>query len=285
MGRFFRALFYYVSGQFIWGAKSLERNPHVIEARYDSVIGKYRQRLAVVKDAVGGIVALREQRKMDLERLGEQQKELQETLEGAEALAADRAKKLKAQGKTDAEVQDDAEFKQYSSAYADAESSLQGVVASIDRVQRDIEKYEQQASDHVIQLQQMQREGKRIEGEKYETLVDVSMATQEREINDMVSGFATDGTAKELQSLRELRTKARGDAEVSRRLSGADANLQAAKLRAAAQSARAGSRLAAKLGLGVQASAEAPAAAAPAKTAETAAGAGGKGGSLPGASS
>jgi|GEM_PF-2456459 len=282
MGRFFRVLFYWVSGQFIWGAKALERDPHVIEARFDAAIGKYRERLAVVKDAVGGIVALREQRKMDLDRLKKQQTEFQETLEGAEALAADVAKKLKKAGKTDDEVQQDPDFTQYSAAYADAESSLQGVNESIERISRDIATYEQQANDHVIRLQQMQREMKQIEGEKYETLVDVAMSSQEKEINDMVSGFATDGTAKDLQDLRELRMKARGDAEVARKLSGADAQVQGAKLRAAAHATRAGNKLAAKLGLGQNGDADSVAKVAPAAERLAATGTGGKGGSLPG---
>ncbi len=270
MKRLFYAMYYWTIGWAIGAAKPIERSPRVIEARFDSMLERYRSRLGVVKDAVGGIVALREQRKMDLERLLAQQAELRETMEGAEALAADAAAKLKRTGKTDVEIQEDAEFKQYSAAYADAESSLQGVDASIERIRRDIENYEKQASDHILKLQEMQREMKTIEGEKYETLVDVSISRQEQELNDMVSGFATDGIAKERQELRDIRTKARGDAEVSRRLSGADTSLQAAKLRAAAHQARAGNKLAAKLGLGAK-TAEAQATAAPAKVADAAA--------------
>jgi len=279
MGRFFRTLFYYISGQFIWGAKALEKDPHVIEAKFDNMLSKYRERLRVVKDAVGGVVALREQRKMDLERLNAQETEYEETMQGAEALSADVVKKLRQAGKSDAEIQDDAKFKEYAAAYADAESSLKGVTESIERVRRDIANYENQANDHILKLQEMQREMKTIEGEKYETLVDVSMSRQEQEINDMVSGFATDGIGKDRQELRELRMKSRGDAEVSRRLSGADASLQNAKLRAAAHVATSSNKLAAKLGLGVK-TVEAAASAAPAQEAAT--GAGGKPGKLPG---
>lgn len=277
--RLLYALYYYAVGWAIGAAKPIEKHPKVIEARFDRMLDKYRERLRVVKDAVGGIVALREQRKMDLDRLTTQKAECEETMEGAEALAAETAKKLKAAGKTDAEVQEDAEFKQYSAAYADAESSLQNVLASIDRTQRDIANYEQQANDHLLKLQEMQREMKTIEGEKYETLVDVSLSKQEQELNDMVSGFATDGIAKDRQELRDIRMKARGDAEVSRRLSGADVKLQQAKLRAAAHSARASNKLAAKLGLGTAQTAEKPAAVAPVADAPTGVG-GGKGGSL-----
>lgn len=279
--RLLYALYYYAVGWMIGAAKPLEKHPMVIEARFDSMLGKYRARLAVVKDAVGGIVALREQRKMDLERLNAQKAECEETMGGAEALATEVAARLKKAGKSDVEVQEDPQFKEYSAAYADAESSLQNVLGSIERVQRDIANYEQQANDHILKLQEMQREMKTIEGEKYETLVDVALSTQEKELNDMVSGFATDGIAKERQDLRDIRTKARGDAEVSRRLSGADVKLQQARLRAAGHASRAGLKLAAKLGLGVAQATEKPVAAAPAKEAAT--GTGGKPpGGLPG---
>ncbi|MBI4434898.1 hypothetical protein HY635_03750 [Candidatus Uhrbacteria bacterium] len=282
MGRFFRALFYYISGQFIWGAKSLEKDPHVIEARYDSVLGKLHRRLVAAKDAVGGIVAQRERRKGDLEKLIGQETELQETLEGAEALAAERMKELRKAGKPDEEILADADYKSYSAAYADAESSLAAVRADIDRVKEDIAQLSRQADDYLIQLRQMQREIQEVERKKHVTIADVSMSTQVQELQDALSGIQSSGVAKELASLDELRLKARADAEVSRKVSGADVKLEAAKLRAAAHQARAGSKLAAKLGLGVAQATEKPAAAAPAKAEAVGTGGSKPSGGLPG---
>lgn len=282
MGRFFRACWYFISGQFIWGAKALEKDPHVIEARYDSVLSKLHRRLAAAKDAVGGIVAQRERRKGDLEKLIGQETELQETLEGAEALASERMKELRKAGKSDEEILADADYKSYSAAYADAESSLAAVRADIDRVKEDIAQLSRQADDYLIQLKQMQREIQEVERKKHVTIADVSMSTQVQELQDALSGIQSSGVAKELASLDELRLKARADAEVSRKVSGADVKLEAAKLRAAAHTARAGSKLAAKLGLGAK-TAEAPAAAAPAKAEAVGTGTGGKTpGGLPG---
>lgn len=280
MGRFFRALFYYISGQFIWGAKALEKNPHVIEARFDDVLDRLNRQLVAAKDAVGSIVALRERRRGDLEKLISQETELQETLEGAEALAGDRVKELRKAGKTDEEIQADAQYKQYSAAYADSESSLAAVRADIERVKEDISGFSKQADDYLIQLKQMQREIAEVERKKHVTIADVSMSTQVAQLQDALSGIQSSRVSKELASLEELRLKARGDAEVSRAVSGADAKLENAKLRAAAHASRAGSKLAAKLGLGAK-TAEAPVAAAPAKA--EAVGASGKpSGGLPG---
>ncbi|MFH1098754.1 MAG: hypothetical protein V1723_02455 [Candidatus Uhrbacteria bacterium] len=284
MTRFFRALFYYLSGQFIWGARSLEKNPHVIEARFDHALGKLGDNLRVVKDQVGSILGLRERRKMDLGRLQEQKAEHEDTMDGAEALAQDRVTKLRAEGRSDADIEADAEYRQYSAAYADAESTLGAVNADIARCEEDIARYDQQGKDYVIQLQQMQREIEKIKREKHETLADVSIAAMEGDIQDALSGFATDGVGKELDALRDIRMKARGDAEVSRTLAGSDAKVQGAKLRAAAHAARATSRLSEKFGLHAKAEvAAAPAASvAPKMEVPAAVGGGGKGGSLPG---
>lgn len=279
MGRFLRACWYYISGRFIWGAKQLERDPHVIEARFDDVLDRLNRQLAAAKDAVGGIVAQKERRKGDLEKLIGQESELQETLEGAEALAGDRVKELQRAGKTNEEIQADADYKSYSAAYADAESSLAAVRADIVRVKDDIEALARQGGDYLIQLKQMQREIQEIERRKHVTIADVSMSTQVAQLQDALAGIQSSRVSKELAALEDLRLKARGDAEVSRQVSGADAKLEAAKLRAVAHQRRAGDRLATRLGLVAQAAA--PVAAAPAKVAEAPAGTGGgKPGSL-----
>lgn len=281
MGRFLRALFYYVSGQFIWGAKALEKDPHVITARFDAVTAKLWKKYNAAKDAAGGIIALRERRNGDLERLQRQANELQETMEGAEALAEDRVKELRATGKSDDEIQQDAGYKEFASAHSDAESSLAAVNADIDRVKEDIAHLAQQAKDNLIQLQEAQREIQEVERKKHVTIMDVTMSTQAQEIQDALAGIASTDVSKELTSLEDLRLKARGDAEVSRQLSGADVKLQASKLRAAAHAKRSGNKLAAKLGLGQNGGADSATRVVP--VAEAATGTGGKGGSLPGA--
>lgn len=282
MGRFLRACWYYVSGRFIWGAKALEKDPHVIEARYDHAKDKLLRDLEHAKNALGSVVALKEKAKLDLERLGAQKAEHEETMQGAEALSADVMAKLRRAGKTDVEIQADPEFMQYSAAYADAESSLAGVATAIDRVKADIEHLHKLGQERLLQLQQQQRLIQEVERKKHVTIMDVTMANSIKALEDVASGFATSGVAKELADLEQIGLKARADAEVSRALSGSDASLQAAKLRAAAHAARAQNRLVAKLGLGAK-TAEAPAAAAPAKAEAVGAGTGGKpSGGLPG---
>ncbi|MDO8598757.1 MAG: hypothetical protein Q7S02_01465, partial [bacterium] len=188
MWRFLRVVGYYISGRFIWGAKALEKDPHVIEARFDSVTRKLWAKYNAAKSAAGGIIALRERRMGDLERLQKQADVLQETIEGAEALAEDRVKALQAVGKQSDEIQQDAEYKEYASAHSDAESSLAAVNADIERVKEDIGHLAQQAKDNLIQLQEAQREIQEVERKKHVTIMDVTMSTQAQEIQDALAG-------------------------------------------------------------------------------------------------
>lgn len=286
MGRFLKALWYYVSGQFLFKARSIEQDPHVVDAQFEEVIRAKKDRFRVVKDNVGSLIGLRERRKMDLQRNAANRDELQETKEGAEALLQEVVAKLRGQGVADDQIPSNPEYMKYASAYQDASSSLEQVETEIARIEEDIEKLNVQAEEHKIQLQELQRELQAIERERHETIIDMTLSKQMADLNDALAGTATDGTAALLQSLRERRMKARGDATISRELAGTDAKIEGAKLRTKARQSRASTELAAKLGLklGLKpvVTSEAPTAATPATpVATTAPTGGGKGGSLP----
>ncbi|MDO8424966.1 MAG: hypothetical protein Q7T01_00395 [bacterium] len=252
MGRFFRGLWYFVSGQFIWGAKQLERNPAVIEAEFDSAIGKLKRRFTAAKEAVGNLIAMREKRKRDLETLTETLETHRETMDGSKALLQEVVAGLRSQGLDDAAIQQHADYLQYASAFQDAQSSADAVEADIARCEEDIKHLEQQASDYKIQLQEMQREIEKIKTEKHATIADISFATQVQQMNDALAGIGSDGVSETLASLRERRDQAKAQATLSRELSGADARVQAAKIRTAARRSRANTELAAQLGLGAK---------------------------------
>ena len=54
-------------------------------------------------------------------------------------------------------------------------------------------------------------------------------AEEEKEIADTISGIAQDGTAKELQQMRELRQQIKAEARISRELAGTDTRAQEAE--------------------------------------------------------
>jgi len=275
MGRFFRAFFYYISGQFLWGAKRLERDASVVEAQFEHVIKTRRKSIATAKEAVAGVMAMHERRVADLQRYTAQVEELQETLDGAVALAQERMAALQAQGKTPEQVEQDPEYQQYLAAYQDAESSLVETEDNIKRAEADIEQLDGQVSDYVIQLQGMQREIEDLQREQRETVADMELSSMAQDVNDALSGITTGGDSAMLDSLRTRRQEAKAGAKISARLAGTDAKVQGAKLRAAAKRSRASTAFAARVGLKDAAAEETPSSEAPAAVAEKPAGKGG----------
>ena len=55
------------------------------------------------------------------------------------------------------------------------------------------------------------------------------MAKEEQDINDMLSGISMDGSAKELQEMRDMRQQMKAGARISREMAGTDTKRQEAE--------------------------------------------------------
>jgi phage shock protein A len=60
-------------------------------------------------------------------------------------------------------------------------------------------------------------------------VADVITAKEEQDINDMLSGISMDGSAKELQEMRDMRQQMKAGARISREMAGTDTKRQEAE--------------------------------------------------------
>lgn len=249
IGRWLKALGYLVTGQVDAARRTLDTNPHVIRAKFDTILDDKKARIQQYKQAVAQLIA-QEQRKIStVKELGDDIERLERLKAGALAKAKQTTEKLKAAGKTADEIKADVDYQKCLAAYNDFSTTLAEKQARIIELESDIEGYAKSIGEHKVQLQALLREIEKVKQESAETVADVITAQQEREIADALSGIADDGTAEELQGLRAMRQELKAEAKISKDLSGMDARSQEAEFLEYARTTQASDEFDALLGL------------------------------------
>lgn len=253
IGRWFKAIGYLLTGQIDSARRVLDTNPHVVRAKYDTIIRDKVARIQTYKQAVAGLIAQQENKMAVVKRLTEEVQNLERLKAGALAKAKQTVEKLKAAGKTDEEVKTDEDYKRCLAAYNDFSATLAEKQNHITDNEQDIEGYRKTIGDHKIQLQQLLREVDKIKAEAHDAVADIITAKQEKDIADMLAGIAQDGTAQELQNLRQLRQEVRAEARVSKELAGTDTKAQEAEFLEYARTSQSNAEFDNLIGLGTPA--------------------------------
>jgi len=247
--RWIKAVGYLLTGQVDAARRTLDANPHVIRATFDNIIEEKTQRIHQYKDAVAKLIAQEQQKLGKLKGLGEEIVRLERLKAGALAKAKQATQKLKAAGKTAAEIKADEDYKRCLGAFNDFSSTLAEKQQRVGELETDVEEYRKTIGDHKVQLQGLLRELEKVKAESAETVADVITAKQEKDIADTLAGIAQDGSAEELQRMRQLRQEIKAEVQISRELSGSDAHVQEEEFLAYARETEASNEFDALLGL------------------------------------
>jgi hypothetical protein len=259
LARWLKAIGYLLTGQIDSARRVIDTNPHVIRAKYDSIVREKINQIQIYKQAVASLIAQQENKMAKVKRLTEEVQQLERLKAGALAKAKQTVEKLTAAGKSKEEVQADEDYKKCLAAYNDFSSTLAEKNSHITENERDVEGYTKTIGEHKVQLQQLIRDMDKIKAEAADAVADVITAKQEKEIADTLSGIARDGTAEELQSLRQLRQEIKAEARVSKELAGTDTKAQEAEFLDYARKSAASSEFDSLIGLAEKKDAPAPA--------------------------
>ena len=148
-----------------------------------------------------------------------------------------------------AEIKESEDYQRCLAAYNDFSSTLKEKQERLEEHESDAEEYRKTIGEHKVQLQSLLRELEKVKAESAETVADVITAKQEKEIADTLAGIAQDGTAEELQQLREMRQELRAEAKISKEISGTEAKTQEAEFLEYARQSEASNEFDALLGL------------------------------------
>lgn len=227
--RWVRALGYLVTGQLDAARRTLDMNPHVMRAKYDEVLREKTDRIHQYKQAVSGLIAQQENKIDKVKTLTEDVKRLEGLKAGALAKAKQKVEQLQAAGKSTEEIQGNEEYMRCQSAFKDFSSTLAEKQARIEELEGDVAEYGARIADHKVQMQSLLRELDKLKSEQMDAVADVITARQEKELAETVAGIAKDGTAQELQRLRQLRQEVKAEARVTKELAGTDTKTQEAE--------------------------------------------------------
>ena len=229
IGRWFKAVWYKLTGQIDQARRGLDTDPHVMRAKFDEIIkGKVNQ-IHTYKQAVAKLIAQQEKKMAKVKSLTEEVNKLEDLKAGALAMARKAVAKMQGEGKTKEQLHDDPEYKKCLTAYNDFAATLTEKQDHIKDLEGDIGEYDRSIANHKINLQQLQRDIEKLRSEAADAVADVITSKEETELADMINGISKDGMAKELQDMRELRHEMRAEARVSREMAGTDSKMQEAQ--------------------------------------------------------
>ena len=249
IGRWFKALGYLITGQIDSARRALDTDPNVIRAKYDDIIRDKTGQIQQYKQAVAGLIAQQEKKMARVKTLTEEVNKLERLKAGALAKAKQHVTKLTEAGKSKAEIQLDEDYRKCLGAYNDFNSTLSEKQDHITELEGDIEEYQKRIADHKVQMQQLLRDLDKLKTEKSDAVADVITAKHEKELADMVSGISQDGSAEELQQLRDLRQEIKAEARISKEVAGTDSKAQEAEFLEYARTSSANDEFDALVGL------------------------------------
>lgn len=227
--RWFKAIGYLLTGRIDSARRVIDTNPHVVRAKYDQIVSDRVNQIHIYKQAVAGLIAQEENKVAKIKRLTEEVTQLERLKAGALAKAKQTVAKLQSDGKAMEEIHASEDYKKCLAAYNDFTSTLAEKQAHIAELEKDVAGYQKTIGEHKVQLQQLLRDVEKIKAESVDAVADVITAKQEKEIADTLSGIGKDGTAEELQRLRQMRQEIRAEARISKELAGTDTRAQEAE--------------------------------------------------------
>ena len=229
IGRWFKAVWYKITGQIDQARRGLDTDPHVMRAKFDDIIKSKVNQIHTYKQAVATLIAQQEKKMAKVKSLTEEVQKLENLKAGALAMAKQAVAKLQGEGKTKEELHADPDYKKCLTAYNDFAATLTEKQDHIKDLENDIGEYDGSIANHKINLQQLQRDIEKLKSEAADAVADVITSKEETELADMINGISKDGMAKELQNMRDLRHEMRAEARVSREMAGTDSKAQEAQ--------------------------------------------------------
>ena len=234
--RFFKAIWYTLTGRAHESADRMMENPEAVRGAYEDIIRDKQGNIQRYKAAIGQLIALVEQKNSAVKKFTDEVSNLEELKTGAIAKAQQTAADLQKEGLAPEEVKQHAEYTRCVTAYQEFNSNLEERTARITELENEIESAQADINSHKIQITTLHRDLDKIKSEQSEAVADLITAREQEEIADMLSGISTDGASAELARMREIREKAKGRSKVAQELAGTDSKSEEQEFLAAARS-------------------------------------------------
>ena len=234
--RFFKAIWYTLTGKAHESADRMMENPEAVRGAYEDIINDKKGNIQRYKQAIGQLIALVEQKRSTVKSLTDEVERLEELKSGAIAKAQQTAAQLQGDGLSQEEIKVHGEYTRCVTAYQDFNSNLVEKTGRITELENEIEGAQADIESHKLQITSLHRDLDKIKSEQSEAVADLITAREQEEIADMLSGISMDGTSAELSRMREIREKAKARSTVAQELAGTDSKSEEEEFLTAARS-------------------------------------------------
>ena len=234
--RFFKAIWYTLTGKAHESADRMMENPEAVRGAYEDIINDKKGNIQRYKQAIGQLIALVEQKRSTVKSLTDEVERLEELKSGAIAKAQQTAAQLQGDGLSQEEIKVHGEYTRCVTAYQDFNSNLLEKTGRITELENEIEGAQSDIESHKLQITSLHRDLDKIKSEQSEAVADLITAREQEEIADMLSGISMDGTSAELGRMREIREKAKARSTVAQELAGTDSKSEEEEFLTAARS-------------------------------------------------
>lgn len=196
--RFFKGIWYKLTGQTHDQIDRLIENPEVVRDAYEVII-RYKQRnIQRYKKAIGMLLALVRQKEKSLEHLAANINELQKTKAAAIAKTKTIAAELQKAETPDEEIEQHPDYVRCVTASNALDAILEKKNARVAKLNREIERAQEDIESHKLQLTALHRDLDNIETEISEVVADHITERMQEEIVDLLAGIGIDDTSAEL---------------------------------------------------------------------------------------
>ena len=111
LSRWLKAIGYLLTGQMDASRRVLDQNPHVVRAKYDTIVRQKVQQIQVYKQAVAGLIGQQENKLSKLMTLSSEVANLERLKAGALAKARQNVERLKAAGREESAIKTDEDYR------------------------------------------------------------------------------------------------------------------------------------------------------------------------------
>lgn len=196
--RFFKGIWYKLTGQTHDQIDRLMENPKTVRNAYEVIIRYKRGNIQRYKQAIGMLLGLVREKENSLEHLAANITELKKMKVAAIAKMETIAAELQKAETPDEEVEQHPDYVRCVTASNALDSTLEKKNARVAKLKREVERAQADIESHKLQLTTLHRDLDNMATELSEVVADYSTKRQREEIADLLSGIGIDSTSAEL---------------------------------------------------------------------------------------
>jgi phage-related tail protein len=241
MGRFFGAIWYYVSFKFLWGSEAIRQaadrtftsSAAGVAKAYDLEHDKRVKEYKSLRDAVSQVEALLEDSRQRLQDLNKEEEGLLAKRDGALHMFEE------AQFKNDANA-----MQQHRAAFDRFDAQIARIEEQQTSLDQQLNGSEQQMRVHLDRLTALQSEVQALPEEKARAIAEYVSSTKLVELSDRMQGLKSSMDRGPLDAVRQHNRELSAKARISQKLAGADVNVQDSQYTKAGQRSASSDRMA-----------------------------------------